>query len=130
MFFNNINIFGQEFNLYFETQHGKYDFANVDTINASIFRNKIVVLNVKNNKPGDVFKISSKLGFQIVRKDSLNGTTYVSVYKFSRLITEEIKKVIQEQNSQVILLPLIVNKYRGGKFVESITVKASLRIMH
>ncbi len=130
IFFNNFKIIGQEVNLYFETENGKYDFSNIDSINASIFSNKIVVLKVRNNKGEDSCKISSNGGIQIIRLDSIKGNIYVTGLKFSRLITEDNKKIFQERDSQTILLSLQVIKYRKGQIVEIIPIKASLRIIH
>jgi hypothetical protein len=130
IFFNNFKIIGQDVNLYFETENGKYDFSNIGTINASIFSNKIVVLKVRNKKEEDTFKISSNGGIQLIKLDSIIGNIHVIGLKFNRLITEDNKKIFQERDSQTILLSLQVIKYRKGQFVEIIPIKVSLRITH
>ena len=130
IFFNNFKTIGQDVNLYFETENGKYDFSNIGTINASIFSNKIVVLKVRNKKKEDSFKISSKGGIQLIKLDSIKGNILVRGLKFNRLITEDNKKIFQESDSQTILLSLQVIKYREGQFIEIIPIKVSLRIIH
>jgi hypothetical protein len=130
IFFNNFKIIGQDVNLYFETENGKYDFSNIGTINASIFSNKIVVLKVRNKKEEDTFKISSNGGIQLIKLDSIIGNIHVIGLKFNRLITEDNKKIFQERDSQTILLSLQVIKYRKGQFIEIIPIKVSLRITH
>jgi hypothetical protein len=130
IFFNNFKIIGQDVNLYFETENGKYDFSNIGTINASIFSNKIVVLKVRNKKEEDTFKISSNGGIQLIKLDSIKGNIHLTGLKFNRLITENNKKIFQERDSQTILLSLQVIKYRKGQFIEIIPIKVSLRITH
>jgi hypothetical protein len=133
VFYNCFAVFGQNVNLYFETENGTYYIANIDTINSSVFRNKTVVLKVKNNKKGEYYKISSNGSMFLEKIDSVienKSNTYQWAIEYNPIFTEATKKLIVERSSQRLLLSIILIKYREGKVVENIPIKVCLIIKH
>ncbi|MCG9880902.1 MAG: hypothetical protein MH472_09930 [Bacteroidia bacterium] len=127
---SHFTILGQNVNLYFQTENGNYPISISDSIPASLFSNKTVILKVKNNHPDDTFKIGSDIKMMVIKKDSIQGEYHFRTLEFSTLLSEKNKKILRGRDSQTLLLALKLQKFRRNKLLETIPVNVTIRIKH